>query len=280
MERAFDLFEPAVPGYPRRPELLPASQFEAGRWRARFARSRGELDAIMRLRFEVFNLELGEGLEASHQTRRDEDRFDEQCHHLLVEEKTSGQVVGTYRMQTFDMARAGCGFYSAIEYDLSRLPAEVLEDSVEVGRACIHRDHRHKLVLFLLWQGLAAYVLAARKRYLFGCSSLTSQDPAEGQRLYRQLRDSGAVHPHLDVPPLPGARCDLREPEMASSGQDHGGDQPPVHVPRLFRTYLRYGAQVVSAPAIDREFKTIDYLMLIDVTGLSPRTRQVFFGGQ
>lgn len=271
MEHAFDLCDPAVSGYPQRAELLPASQFESGRWRARFARSPGELDAIQQLRFDVFNVELGEGLEASQETRRDEDRFDAQCHHLLVEEKTTGQVVGTYRMQTHEMARAGCGFYSAIEYDLSRLPAEMLEDSVEVGRACIHRDHRHKLVLFLLWQGLAAYSLAARKRYLFGCSSLTSQDPAQGLRLYRQLREAGAVHPHLDVPPLPGARC---------SGQDPGGDQPPVHVPRLFRTYLRYGAQVVSAPALDREFKTIDYLMLIDVAGLSPRIRQVFFGGQ
>lgn len=288
MERAIELVAPAVSAYPRRPELLPAGHFESGRWRARFARTPNELDAILRLRFEVFNLELGEGLESSQATRRDEDRFDAFCHHLLVEEKTSGAIVGTYRMQTWEMARDGCGFYSAGEFDLSRMPAEVLDDSIEVGRACIHRDHRHKQVLFLLWRGLAAYVQATRKRYLFGCSSLTSQDAAEGLRLYRQLRDAGSVHPALDVPPLPALRCAV-EPagvegrprggaEAVEGNED--GDGPPVHVPTLFRTYLRYGAQVVSQPALDREFKTIDYLMLIDVAGLSPRTRQVFFGGQ
>jgi putative hemolysin len=283
MERALELVAPVVSGYPRRPELLPAAHFESGRWRARFARTPNELDAILRLRFEVFNLELGEGLESSQATRRDEDRFDAFCHHLLVEEKTSGAIVGTYRMQTWEMARDGCGFYSAGEFDLARMPAEVLGDSIEVGRACIHRDHRHKQVLFLLWRGLAAYVQATGKRFLFGCSSLTSQDPAEGLRLYRQLRDAGSVHSVLDVPPLPALRCTVEHGGSQRGSRDTAevveGD-PPVHVPTLFRTYLRYGAQVVSAPALDREFKTIDYLVLIDVAGLSPRTRQVFFGGQ
>jgi putative hemolysin len=280
MERALELFVPSASDYPRRPELLPARHFEFGRWRARFARTPAELDAILRLRYEVFNVELGEGLETSEATRRDEDRFDAFCHHLLVEEKAGGTVVGTYRMQTHEMARAGRGFYSAGEFDLSRLPDAVREDSIEVGRACIHRDHRHKQVLFLLWQGLAAYVEITRKRYLFGCSSLTSQDPAEGWRLYRQLVSAGAVHAELDVPPLPALRCqDAADPARAASGGP-GEEGPPVHLPRLFRTYLRYGARVVSPPALDREFKTIDFLMLIDVAGLSPRAREVFFGGR
>lgn len=278
MERALELREPSGSGYPRRAELLPAGTLESGRWRARFARHPSELDAVLRLRYEVFNLELGEGLEASHATRRDEDRFDRHCHHLLVEERSSGSVVGTYRMQTCEMAREGCGFYSAGEYDLSRLPREILESSIEVGRACIHRDHRHRQVLFLLWQGLAAYVRAARKRYLFGCSSLTSQDPAEGLRLHRQLHDAGAVHASLEVPPLPALRCDGRVGLTREGGVESVA--APVLVPALFRTYLRYGAKVVSPPALDREFKTIDYLLLIDVAEVSPRTREVFFGGQ
>ena len=281
MERAFELSEARGARYPRHAELLPSGTLESGRWRARFARRPGELDDVLRLRYEVFNLELGEGLEQSHATHRDEDRFDGFCHHLLVEERASGEVVGTYRMQTSEMAREGCGFYSAGEYDLAKLPAEILEDSIEVGRACIHRDHRHKQVLFLLWQGLAAYVRSSRKRFLFGCSSLASQDPAVGQRVYRQLEASGNVHPSLQVPALPTLRC-TAEPSHPATARDvaTGNDGPPVLLPTLFRTYLRYGAKVVSEPALDREFKTIDYLLLLDVAGVSLRTRQVFFGGQ
>jgi putative hemolysin len=279
MERALQLREPRGSGYPRHAESLPSGIFESGRWRARFARRPHELDEVLRLRYEVFNLELGEGLETSHATRRDEDRFDAFCHHLLVEERSTGAVVGTYRMQTSEMAAEGCGFYSAGEYDLSRLPPEVSRDAIEVGRACIHRDHRHKQVLFLLWQGLAEYVRATGKRYLSGCSSLASQDPAEGLRLYRQLRAAGDVHPTLDVPPLEALRC---SPPAAGDADRAvaGNDEPPVLLPTLFRTYLRYGAKVVSEPALDREFKTIDYLLLLDVAAVSARTRQVFFGGQ
>ena len=283
MERAFELSEARGARYPRHAGLLPSGTLESGRWRARFARRPSELDDVLRLRYEVFNLELGEGLEQSHATHRDEDRFDGFCHHLLVEERASGSVVGTYRMQTSEMAREGCGFYSAGEYDLAKLPAEILEDSIEVGRACIHRDHRHKQVLFLLWQGLAAYVRSSRKRFLFGCSSLASQDPA-----VKASACTGSSKRRATCTPRSwcrhSRRCGVsrRDLPINAAARDvaTGDGGPPVLLPTLFRTYLRYGAKVVSEPALDREFKTIDYLLLLDVAGVSLRTRQVFFGGQ
>ncbi len=51
----------------------------------------------------------------------------------------------------------------------------------------------------------------------------------------------------------------------------------PVEVPQLFATYLRYGALVCGPPAIDREFKTIDYFVLLDTNALDPRTFRSFF---
>src|SRR6185436_13849796 len=132
----------------------------------------------LHLRFEVFNLELGEGLDASFLTRRDEDPFDRTCHHLLVEDRASGRIVGTYRMQTSEMAAGACGFYSAGEFTLGSLPREVVAGSVELGRACIAREHRGRPVLFLLWKGLAGYLMHFGKRYLFGCCSLSTQDEA------------------------------------------------------------------------------------------------------
>ena len=249
------------------PEHLPDGRIEAGTYRLRFARTAEDIDRLLALRFEVFNLELGEGLDESYDTGRDTDDFDASCHHMLVEQ-TDGTLIGTYRMQTATMAAAGNGFYSATEYDLDALPRSVLEQSVEIGRACIHRGHRKRTVLFLLWQGLARYVVHNRLRYLFGCCSLTSQDQAAGIRLYRQLVAAGKVRPDLDVPVLDHARCEA-SPEVVEN-------RPDVEIPALFATYLRYGALVCSRPAIDRDFKTIDYLVLMDTATLSRRIRLIF----
>ncbi|MCY3927772.1 MAG: GNAT family N-acetyltransferase [Acidobacteria bacterium] len=262
-----DAESPAIPS----PEALPEGRIEAGSYRLRFARTAADIDRLLALRFKVFNLELGEGLDDSFATGRDTDDFDSSCHHMLVE-RTDGTMIGTYRMQTAAMAARGIGFYSATEYDLDALPGGVLDQSVEIGRACIHRRHRKRTVLFLLWQGLARYIVHNRLRYLFGCCSLTSQDQAAGIRLYRQLVGAGKVRPDLDVPVLEHARCEAPS-EIVEEG-------PKVEIPPLFATYLRYGALVCSRPAIDRDFKTIDYLVLMDTATLSRRIRLIFGLGE
>jgi putative hemolysin len=264
---------PPPGGYPPFPELLPAGMIEHGRYRVRFARRADELDSVLRLRYRVFNLELGEGLAASAATGRDEDAFDAACHHLLVEDVPAGTVIGTYRMQTAAMAAAGRGFYSAGEFDLAALPPEVVASAMEVGRACIAREHRNRQVLFLLWKGLARYLTATGARYLFGCCSLTSQDPAEGLRVMAHLAGRGLLHPGLRVDPLPGLGCAAGEAAAAAEA-----DPAAIELPSLFRTYLRYGALVCGPPAIDREFKTIDFLVLLDSEALDRRSRALFFG--
>ena len=264
----------AVPGtYPVHAHTLPDAVVEEGRYRIDFARNEAQLEEAQRLRFEVFNLELQEGLEASFQTGLDQDRFDRFCHHLLVRDTRDGAVVGTYRMQTGEMAAEYEGFYSAEEFDFSHLPLEIVRESVEVGRACVAKEHRNRMVLFLLWKGLARYMAGTRKRYLFGCCSLTSQDPVEGKRVMEYLEANGFVMPDLTVPTNPDWRC--YEP-----GFELPADAPTdeVELPRLFRTYLRYGAKVCSDPALDREFKTIDYLVLLDLQNLDDASRAMFFG--
>lgn len=250
------------------PASIPPVEIVEGRYVVRFARTREEIDAALKLRFEVFNLELGEGLAASFATGRDVDEFDAICHHLIVLDADEHKVVGTYRCQTGEMAAAK-GFYSAREFDFSHLPADVLLDAVELGRACVAQSHRNAQVLFLLWKGLAAYVIANRKRYLFGCCSLTSQDMCEGRRVFEMLKESGQLHPTLCVLPRAGFECYT---------DDLSFDQAEANIPRLFRTYLRFGARVCGPPAIDRLFKTIDFLVLFDVEEMAEQWRKVFFG--
>src|SRR5438552_6132284 len=153
---------------------------------ARLAQNADEVLLAQRLRFEVFNLELGEGLAESHATGLDVDPFDQFCDHLIVEHMATGEVVGTYRLQTGQLAAANLGYYSEREFDFA--PYESLRrEMIELGRACVHAAHRNFNLLHLLWRGIATYSIERRARFLIGCSSLTSQNPLEGAAVYQKL---------------------------------------------------------------------------------------------
>lgn len=249
--------------YPTFPERLPDEPLTSGGYSLRFANCETDLDAIYRLRYEVFNLELAEGLNESHKTGRDEDEFDPFHHHLYVTEDSTGNCIGTYRMQPSVMASNGIGYYARTEFDFSTFPESILDDSVEIGRACIASGHRTLRVLHLLWRGLGIYLAYNEMRYLFGCCSLTSQDEREGLAVYRYLRENGHVITDWTLYPLPENDC-------RSSNADAGDVSPvPVKIPRLMRTYLSQGAKICGPPAIDRAFKTIDYLALFDTKHMS-----------
>jgi len=234
-----------------------------GTYRVRIASSEADHMAAFRLRFLVFNLELNEGLETAYVTGHDTDEFDAFCDHLIVEDLRTENVVGTYRLQSGAMATANAGFYSAKEFDFN--PYRRLGDGViELGRACVHRDHRSTDVLYLLWRGIAQYAAYHGGRYLIGCSSLTSQDPAHGAAVYAALQEY-LVEPQLRTIPHPDFVMPLVPPGEASG-----------KVPRLLRTYLAVGAKICGPPAIDREFKTIDFLTMIDLKTLHPRVRARF----
>lgn len=208
--------------------------------------------ASQALRFEVFNLELNEGLSASYERGLDEDPFDAVCDHLVVEDQSSGAIVGTYRLQTGSRAGNALGYYSEREFDFT--PYEPLRPRMlELGRACIHREHRNFTVLNLLWRGIAQYASEHGARYLIGCSSITSQDPATGSAAWRRLQ-AHLVSEGLRTRPTAGFACELAV---------EAPDAP--RIPRLLSAYLALGAGICGPPAIDREFRTIDFLTLLDL---------------
>ena len=255
--------------YPARPQAVPDWVLCEGRYEVRWARTWAELDEVMRLRFEVFNLELGEGLAESFRTGRDRDEFDATCHHLLVAERKTGRVVGTYRLRTGELARANGGFYSAGEFDMTRLPESFIDAAVEIGRACIAREHRNTKVLFLLWKGLVQYAAHNGKRYFFGCGSLPSQNATDGKFIYNLLCQQGYLHSSLFVTPQAGYEC---VPES------HTPAGFSIKIPPLCQTYLRFGGHICGPPALDRQFKTIDYFVVFDLEKMNPKLRRMLFG--
>lgn len=230
---------------------VPARAGDRSPYRSRLVGRGEDVQAAQRLRFEVFNVELDEGLAQSWETGLDADPFDAVCDHLVVEDTRSGEVVGTYRLQTGRRAASALGYYSEREFDFGAW--EPLRDQMlELGRACIHPRHRNFAVLNLLWRGIAQYAQAHGTRYLLGCSSLTSQDEAEGAAAWRALAGHQAPAPWV-TRPRAAFRCALDGPA-----------QPPPKVPRLLAAYLGLGARLCGPPAIDREFRTIDFLTWLD----------------
>ncbi len=264
---------------------------DVGRYRLRLAETRADREAACRLRFKVFNIELGEGLESSYETGLDRDRFDDVCEHLLVEDKRTWRVVGTYRMQSGERAARNFGYYSEREFNLA--PYEPLRAGIlELGRASIDRAHRTPEVLMLLWRGIAQYATEMGLRYLLGCSSLNSNDPAEGWQMYRQL-ESFKVPAEFETMPAAAYACppgsydfDRRDAIAQPSSRENDPREQdnscpavvptPVKVPKLLKTYLAIGARIAAPPAWDREFRTIDFLTLLDLKMLSSAARNRF----
>jgi putative hemolysin len=234
-------------------------------FRLSLAKGMDDLVACQRLRYQVFNCELGEGLVDSHTTGLDRDPFDLVCDHLMVRDAAFGHLVGTYRMQTGYRAQGNLGYYSAKLFDLT--PFEHMRGEIlELGRACVHEEYRHTTALSLLWKGIASYATLCHARYLIGCSSLSSQDENLGIALYHALRDKYLVEPELRTEPYPAFRC------SQTTYYSH-----PPRPPHLFRSYLEISARLCGSPAIDREFRTIDFLTFVDLHRIPDRVRTRFF---
>lgn len=231
---------------------------------ARLARDGDEVRAAQKLRFAVFNVELNEGLAASLSTGLDADPFDEVCDHLLVEHVPSGEIVGTYRLQTGLSAAANRGYYSEQEFDFT--PYEPIRpEMIELGRACVDQRHRNLIVLGLLWKSIADYASQRGIRYLCGCSSLTSQDARVGASAYGELYRKHLAPPCWRTRPVPGFECPL----------DQLAEETPK-IPKLLRAYLALGARICGPPALDREFRTIDFLTLLDLQAMPALVRARF----
>ena len=231
---------------------------------ARLAVDAGEIRAAQALRFEIFNVELNEGLEQSFATGLDEDPFDVVCDHLIVEHLPSQQIVGTYRLQTGANAAKNLGYYSAQEFEFGVFES-LRGEIVELGRACVHVQHRNLVVLGLLWKGIAGYAKNHGARCLLGCSSITSQDASVGASAYSELCRKHLAPAEFRSRPHPEYDCSLSQ--LASE---------QVKIPKLLRAYLSLGAKICGPPALDRQFKTIDFLTLLDLDALPLVARQRF----
>ncbi|MFI8275812.1 GNAT family N-acetyltransferase [Streptomyces sp. NPDC085929] len=236
------------------PDALPATPHYA----VRLARNEDEVRAAQRLRHQVFAGELGARLDGPEHGL-DSDAFDAYCDHLLVVEEETEQVVGTYRLLPPERAAVAGRLYSESEFDLSAL-APVRPDLVEVGRSCVHPDHRNGAVIALIWAGLARYMDSSGHNWLAGCCSIPL---ADGGVLAAATRESVltrnlAPEEYRVTPHLPWNPEGITFPAR-------------MELPPLLRGYLRLGAWVCGEPALDAEFGCADLYVLLSLRRTNPR---------
>ncbi|MEU3344727.1 GNAT family N-acyltransferase [Streptomyces sp. NPDC006700] len=229
------------------------------RYTVSLARDEADVRAAQRLRHDVFAGEMG-ALLSTPQPGYDVDPFDAYCDHLLVRDTTTGQVVGTYRLLPPERAAIAGRLYAEGEFDLTAL-APIRPGLVEVGRSCVHPDHRDGAVIGLIWAGLARYMVDRGHEWLAGCCSIPLADGgALASATWERVREKNlAPEEHLVRPLLPWIpRADLPA-------------APRTELPALLRGYLRLGAQVCGAPAHDPDFGVADLYVLLSMRRVSPR---------
>jgi putative hemolysin len=238
-----------------------------------WARHLDEVREAQRLRHQVFAQEMGARLPVTV-PGHDIDLFDDYCEHLLVRDTATRAVVGTYRVLTPAQARRVGSTYSDTEFDLTRLRG-VRERMVELGRSCVHADHRHGGVIMALWGALAGFMVNNRLDMMIGCASIPMHHEGPHGRvggghaaasIWRQVSRTHLapidfhVRPRL---PLPVEQLD---------------DSLDVEPPALIKGYLRLGAKVLGPPAWDPDFNAADLPMFMRIADLPSRYRRHFLG--
>jgi putative hemolysin len=233
------------------------------RFDIKITRNSGEIEEAQRLRFQVFNLEMKKGLQASYKHGRDVDEFDAVCDHLIVRDLKSRDIVGTYRLLLGSRARATIGFYSEHEFDMERIK-RLDGELLELGRTCARKDFRDQALIPLMWGTIAKYVREHGVRYIFGCGSLYTTEVSQASRYFAMLRKKYYAPDAFRVFPVPAKVFAGVNPELESAN-------PTAlfqHLPSLLKGYLRVGAWVCGPPALDDEFGTTDFFMLLDFSKL------------
>lgn len=218
-----------------------------------------ELRQALQLRHEIFYREL-QGKETA--TRLDVDELDLVCDHLLIIDKASGLVVGTYRLISSNFSDR---FYSESEFEISGilgLPGPKLE----LGRACIHQDYRNGAIINLLWKGIAEYIQKTGAKYLFGCASVQTTDLLEASLLLGDLRERGLSSSEYGVRPTPDYRSELLA--VKSTGAEKS------EIPALIQSYILAGTKFYGEPALDRDFGCYDFFMMLKVDEMSKLFRR------
>jgi putative hemolysin len=225
-----------------------------------------ELEACLKLRFEVFDREY-KG--SKRQVGLDIDSLDDVNDHLMILDERSGRIIGTYRLNSSQFSNR---FYSTNEFAMDQI-LQKPGNKLELGRACIAKDHRNGAVIALLWRGIAEYIQLTETKLVFGCASVKTTDELEIARLTQLLKNQGHLTEAFEVQPTPHyapPKLDQNLNAISQSSDESWVDETQKLIPSLLRSYFKAGAKLAGPPALDLDFNCIDFLCVLEIDEMSP----------
>ena len=246
----------------------------------RLAQGPDEIRACQRLRYRVFYEELGAKADAEATANRiDADSFDGICDHLAVVKTNGGnsgpaicladgELVGTYRLLRQDAAEAHGGFYTQAEFDIAPvIKAHPGLRFLELGRSCVLRPYRTKPVVELLWQGIWNYVRRHGIDVMIGCASLEGTDARKHDVALNFLAQNAAAPPEWRVRAVAERFVEMNRVAAPAINPK----EALRRLPPLIKGYLRLGCYIGEGAVIDRQFNTIDVLIILPVSAINAR---------
>lgn len=236
-------------------DMLTQKEWNISKYSVGMANTAQEIDELHKLRYEIFNIELDEGIKENETIQRDIDKFDSNCDHLIVKDKASNRIIGTYRIHpSWKIHKEG--FYTSTEFNISKLKLEKGRN-IEVGRACIHPEHRGNMIIAILWMALRQYCIENKVDALFGVASIPKCEIEELTSLYKCLLDKGHLINDGTVTPLPEQRAELVANPPETFRKELLGS--------LIKGYLKIGAKLIGEPVFDPIFGCYDFFVLLEM---------------
>ncbi len=234
--------------------------FTSRRYQARYATGVAEIEAAQRLRQLAFR-GTGQGDDA-----RDVDAFDARCRHVLIEERSSGALVGCFRLLPVADGRALEQTYSAQFYDLGGLKG-YRGTMAELGRFCVDPAVRDAEVLRTAWAAMTQVVDAEGVGLLFGCTSFRGTRTDEYVEAFALLRERHIAPkrwlPRVKAPAVFrfGQLLASRRPDMAAALRA---------MPPLLRSYIAMGGWVSDHAVVDRDLNTLHVFTGLEIGAIPP----------
>ncbi len=214
-----------------------------------------ELLGAFRLRNSVF---YEEWTGKSSESGLDIDKYDPQSDHLIVIQKKSQQVVGTYRLSS---TKFNSHFYTSEFFNITSFLNKNASHKVEMGRACTHKSLRGSQAIHHIWLGLAKYFRHTFSRYMFGSVSIVNTSPEYVAGVYKAFLKKEMIDQKIPIPP---------QEKFKIAGFDNllskvtGDEKNLLKIPRIFLWYLSLGAKIHGLPVYDPEFGSYDFFITLD----------------
>lgn len=236
----------------------------------RLAENAAEVEAAQRLRYQIFCEEMGgKGNPEVQRQKRDFDKYDDVCHHMLVLDTTrpgDHEVIGTYRLLTRDNMEKVGSFYTETEYDVSKVKANGGR-LLELGRSCVEQQYRTRPVIQLLWQGIGSFIQAKDIELMFGCASFLNTNVNEHKHALSYLYHYHLAPEHIRPRTLPDLYVNMNlmpKEEVVPRAAINA-------LPTLIKGYLRLNGCVGDGAFLDYAYNTCDVSIVVQTQNVQQK---------